>query len=114
MTFHISLCPKVIFWFYWFNWWENLFGVDIRDSQVIEECIIFGFPFNNDVMHVLNLCVLYAKYYIYIQCLFNNNTLDLYICLTQLKQAMKIEEHICIKNDNEETFYKFLFIYEKL
>ncbi len=34
-------------------------------------------------MQVLNICILYAKYYIYIQRLFNNNTLDLYDCLTQ-------------------------------
>ncbi len=38
------------------------------------------------VMQVLNFCILYAKYYIFIQHLFNNNTLELYTCLTQLKQ----------------------------
>ncbi len=64
-------------------------------------------------MHVLNCCTLYAKYYIYIQRLFNNNTLDLYVCLTQLKQALQIEENICRKN-NEDNFFKFHFIYEKL
>ncbi len=88
--------------------------IDIRDSQVIEGIIIFGFPLNNDVMHVLNFCTLYAKYYIYIKCLFNNNTLELYICLTQLKQALKIEENICKKNNNEVKFFKFHFIYDKL
>ncbi len=31
------------------------------------------------------------------QYIFNNNTLDLYVCMTQLKQASKIEENICIK-----------------
>ncbi len=52
-------CPKVAeFWCYWFNWWENLSGIDIRDNQVIEECILFGFPLNNDVMHVLNFCTI--------------------------------------------------------
>ena len=65
-------------------------------------------------MHVLNFCTLCAKYYIYIQRLFNNNTLDLYVCLTQLKQALKIEENICRKNNNEEIIFKFHFIYEKL
>ncbi len=65
-------------------------------------------------MHVLNICTLYAKYYIYIQQLFNNNTLDLYVCLTQLKEALKIEENICRKNNNEDNFFKFHFIYEKL
>ncbi len=58
-------------------------------------------------MHVLNFCTLYAKYYIYLQRLFNNNALDLYVCLTQLKQALKIEENICRKNNNEDKFFKF-------
>ncbi len=61
--------------------------MDSKDNQVIEECILFGFPFNNDIMHVLN-------FFIYIQSLFNNSTLDLYACLTQLKQALKIEENV--------------------
>ncbi len=65
-------------------------------------------------MQVLNFCILYAKYYIHIQCLFNNNTLDLYACLTQLKQALKTEENICIKNKNEEKFFKIHFIYDNL
>ncbi len=76
------------------------------------KCILFGFPLNNDVMHVLNFCTLYSKYYIYIQRLFN--TLDFYVCLTQLKQALKIEENICRKNNNVDNFFKFQFIYEKL
>ncbi len=101
-------CPKVAeFWCYWFNWWENLSGIDIRDSQVIEECMLFGFPLNNDVMHALNICTLYAKYYIYIQRVFNNNIRDLYVCLTQLKQALKIDEHICRKTNKEDNFFKF-------
>ncbi len=53
-------------------------------------------------MQVLNFCILYAKYYIYIQHLFNNNTLDLYLytCLNQLKQALKI---IRKKNSSSTT-----------
>ncbi len=64
-------------------------------------------------MQVLNFCILYAKYYIYIQRLFNSSTLDLYACLTQLKQTLKIE-NICIKNKNEEKFFKFHFIYDNV
>ncbi len=40
--------------------------------------------------------------------------LDFYVCLTQLKQALKIEENICGKNNNEDKFFKFHVIYEKL
>ncbi len=30
------------------------------------------------------------------------------------KQALKIEENLCGKNNNEDNFFKFHFIYEKL
>ncbi len=100
-------CLKVKeFWPHWFNWWENLSGIVIRNSQVIEECILFGFLSTSDVIQVLNYCILYAKYYIYIQRLFNNNTLDLYTCLNQLKEALKTEEKICNKNNKKEKFLK--------
>ncbi len=42
-------------------------GIVIKDSQVIEECILFGFPSNSDVMKVPNRYILYAKYDIYIK-----------------------------------------------
>ncbi len=102
------------FWLHWFNWWENLSGIVIRNSQAIEECILFGFPSNIDVMQVLNFCILYAKYYIYMQLLFNNDTFDLYTCLNQLKQALKTEENICKKNNMKEIYLKYNFIYENL
>ncbi len=84
-------CQKVAeFWTHYFNWWVNL--IRDRHSQVVEGCIWFGLPSNSAIMLVHNFCILFAKYYIYIQRLFNNNTLDLYACPTQLKQALKIEE----------------------
>ncbi len=64
-------------------------------------------------MQLLNFCILYVKS-IYSQHLFNNNTLDLYVCLSILKHALQIEENICIKNKNEETFFKFHTIMECL
>ncbi len=59
----------------------------------------------------LTFCIWYAKYYMYIQCLFNNNSHNLYACLTQFKQALQIKQNICIKNINEEKCSKFHFIY---
>ncbi len=82
---------------------EKSLWYNIRDSQVIEECILFGFPFpfNNDVMHVLNFkFVFYMENLIFIFNAYNLITThysDLYACLTQLKQPLKIEEKICIK-----------------
>ncbi len=65
-------------------------------------------------MHVFNFCILYAKYYIYIQRLHKNNTLDLYTCLNQLKQALKTEENICKNIYKKEKYLKYNFIYENL
>ncbi len=65
-------------------------------------------------MQVLNFCILYAKYYIYIQRLFNNNTLDLYTWLNQIKQVLKTDENIFKKNNNKKKPRKYNFIYENL
>ncbi len=70
-------CLKVKeFWLHWFSWWESLFGIVIRNSHVIEECILFGFRSNSDLMQLLNFCTLYAKYYIYIS--------NVYLIITHL------------------------------
>ncbi len=45
--------------------------------------------------------------------IYNDNliiTLDFYVWLTQLKQALKIEENICKKNNSEDNFFKFHFM----
>ncbi len=65
-------------------------------------------------MQVLHFCILYVKYYIYIQRFFNDNTFDLYACLIQLKQALKIKENACITNNNEDYFLIYHCIYENL
>ncbi len=44
---------------------------------------------------MLNICLLYTKYYIYIQHLFHGNELDLHTCLTQFKFALDIEYTFC-------------------
>ncbi len=58
-------------------------------------------------MHVLNFCILYTKYYIYIQRLFNKNELDLYACLAQVELALEIEYNICNNSNKEKDFQKF-------
>ncbi len=85
-------CSKVNeFCSYWINWWEHLSGIAIQNSPILEECIIYGFLLNSDAIQVLHFCILYAKYYIYIQHLFHGNKLHLYACLTPLKFALEIE-----------------------
>ncbi len=109
MTFYISQkCPKVNdFLSYWINWWENLSEIAIKNSPVLEECTIFGRPLNIDAIQVLNFCILYTKYYIYIQRFFNKNELDLYACLAQVKLALEIEYNICKNSNKEKDFQQF-------
>ncbi len=51
--FFIRYLKVKVFWLHWFYWLNNLCSIVIRNSQVIEECILFGFPSNRDVMQVL-------------------------------------------------------------
>ncbi len=105
-------CPKVNeFWSYWINWSTSTTGTSQWHSHKkktpnFEECIIFGFPLHGDAIQVLNFCLLYTKYYIYIQLLFHGNILDLYTCLTQLKFDLEIEYNICKSTNNEICFNK--------
>ncbi len=82
--------------------------------RILEECIILGFPLNSDAIQVLNFCLLYTKYYIYIQRLFHGNQLDLYAGLTQIKFALEIQYNICKSTNNEICFNKYTFIYDSL
>ncbi len=81
---------------------------------MLNECIIFGFRGDSHVKEVLNYCVLYAKYYIYIQHLYNNNKLELFAYLSQLKYAMEIKSTICKSQNNEKKFAKYNFVYENI
>ncbi len=81
---------------------------------MLNECIFFGFPGDSDVIEVLNYCVLYAKYYIYIQSLYNNKKLDIFAYMYQLNYAMQIEDKICKRQNNEKKFVKYNFAYENL
>jgi hypothetical protein len=108
-------CPKVKeFWEYWYNWWSNINTIKIHNCPDLSECILFGFPGNEENTLVLNYCIIYTKYYIYIKKLFNNNNLELHACLTQIKQALNVEQNICNRQNKSHKFNKFLNLYEKL
>ncbi len=57
---------------------------------------------------------LYTKFYIFIQRLFNNNELDLYVCQIQVKLSLNIEYNICKKGNEHQKFIKISHIYEIL
>ncbi len=92
-------CRKVNnFWKYWYNWWKILTNQDVMNQyNDLEECILMGFPETADEILALNYYILHTKYYIFIQRLFNNNELDLYVCQTQVKLALNFDDSICKK-----------------
>ncbi len=65
-------------------------------------------------MSGINFCIIYIKYYIYIQRLFNNNLLDVYACKVLLKSVLEAEKDICARNGKTGTFGKYNFIYGNL
>ncbi len=54
----------MVFWKRWARWWENITNFNIREEDHIHKSILFGFPGTSDV---INYCILYAKYYIYLE-----------------------------------------------
>ena len=109
-------CPKArCFWISFFDWWNRVSEVIIPlDFLNLEENVIFGFQSDDDLFKVLNHCALIAKFYIYRKKMFNNNDIDFYDYLYELKYKLQIERNICIKNNNEESFKRYQFIYQQL
>ncbi len=108
-------CPKVhTFWELWANWWNSINKIYIRKANDLEECILFGFSGNDNLTQVLNYCMMYTKYYIYIQRLSANNHLELYAYLILLKYNLNIECQICKHNNRTDKFGRILFLHDNL
>ncbi len=107
-------CPKDQFWRSFFTWWNNLGDIQIvLHSENLEECILFGFQIEGDIFNVLNYCIILAKFHIYCQRIHNNNAINLFQYLIELKNKLKMEHYICTSNSIGK-FEKFLFLYEQL
>ncbi len=80
-------------WRSFFTWWNNLGDIQIPlHSESLEECILFGFRY----FSVLNsYCILIAKFHIYCQRIDNNNAINIFQYLIELKNKLKIENYIC-------------------
>ena len=109
-------CPKVkSFWNSLLQWWNRLTDINIvSDFEHLEECILFGFPIEGEIFDVLNHCILIAKFYIYRQRLFNDNDIDFFSFLVELKYKIQIEYSICKDTDTLDKFEKYFFLYELL
>lgn len=102
------------FWRSFFRWWIRTTEINISDDDIFDECILFGYPGEDNMITVLNYCVILAKYYIYIKKLKDTNNLDLYEFLVMLKGKLLLEKTICIENDRVLDFEKWKIVYDNL
>ncbi len=110
----LLLCPNAkAFWKSWAKWWFSITKTDIWHLSQLQENIWYGFVGSNGITDVSNYCILYAKYYIYIQRLFNQNKYDVYARLTLLKNTLIIEWEISI-NNKLDKFEKISIVYDQL
>ncbi len=118
-TDHITLfflfCPKERqFWNTFFTWWNNLGDIQIStQSECLEVNILFGFQPEGDIFTVLNFCILIAKYHIYCQRIHNENGINFFQYLIELKNKLKIERYICTSTATIDKFDKLQFLYEQ-
>ncbi len=113
-TFSYSVQKKINFGGLFFTWWNNLGDIQIPlHSESLKEFILFGFHIEGNIFSVLNYCIRIAKFHIYCQWIHNNNAINLFQNLIELKNKLKIENYICASNSIGK-FEKFLFLYEQL
>ena len=66
--------------------------------------MLFGIPVENDLVYLLNFCILLGKYFIYINKQNGINVHDIYLFKVMLKSKLNIERLICIKENKTEKF----------
>ena len=113
ITHFFLYCDEVKkMWNRFFMWWNNISNQYVISTN--EESLLFGYNGNDDISEVFNYCVLLCKYYIYKQRLYNDNKLDLYEYLKQLKHKLQIMKIGYSYEGKISRFEKWLFIYENL
>ncbi len=93
----VLFCPKEDQYLRsFFTWWNNLGDIQIPlHPENLEECILFGFQIEGDIFNVLNYCTLKAKFNIYCPRIYNNNTINRFQYLIELKIKLNIENYVC-------------------
>jgi hypothetical protein len=84
------------------------------EIHYLKETILFGSPGGDNMTTVLNYTLLQAKAYIYNNKINNNNTIDLYTFLINLKNKLKFEKNIHRNNNTPNKFNKFNILYNNL
>ncbi len=83
-------------------------GVDMSEWKHLEECILLGFPGSDHYIRLLNYCILLGNFFIYCNKISENNTLDFYAYLVQLKQKLQMEMKACPNADYTHVINDFL------
>ena len=100
---HLVECHTVLkFWKQIFKWWQSISGIEIP-LHTYE--ILFLYPNDNNQTPFkhFNFILLHGLYYIYINKK-KKKELDTYEFKTQLKQRLKYEQEICVRQSKEEAF----------
>ncbi len=91
-------------WLHWINRWKNFSGIVIRNSQELKNAYYL-------VFHPIVMLCKYLTFVYYTQNIISISNVYLIMthltsipCLTQLKQALKTEENICIKIIRKKHF----------
>ncbi len=74
------------------------------NALITNHNILFGFRTKGDIFTVLHFCILIAKYHIYCH---NENGINSFQYLIELKNNLRIERYICTSTARIETFDKF-------
>jgi hypothetical protein len=97
------------FWKTFAIWWKNIEDVNLN---LTEKEMIFGIlnPFNDQMFHCLNLCILLAKYHISVQKK-NKNNPCFYVFLQELKMRIESEKLCTMKNNKIINLKKYRMEY---
>ena len=72
---------------------ENIIFIIEVDRNDLEECIIFGFPLDHNIVQILNLILLHAKAFVY-KAKNKDTNPECLKFLQKLRESLNIEKHI--------------------
>ena len=92
------------------KWWVSNFDITISIDVI---AVLFGIPnYSNDhVIHFMNICILYAKWFIYC-CKQKEEKVFFLSYITILKNVLQLEKVRCKINDEKSFDEKLSRFYE--
>jgi exonuclease III len=112
--FLIKCHSASIFWNSFIAWWNRHSEDQWANFADFSEIILFGLMDEREFSTVLNYLILLGKYYIYINKLKDDNSLNFQRFLVYVKSKLTTELFILEKESKTHLFDKFIFIYNSL